>query len=29
VLIWFTRLPLLGSGKFGAEIFNVVVRGAG
>ena len=27
VLIWFTKLPALGSGRFGAEIFNVVVRG--
>src|SRR5216683_626276 len=29
VLIWFTKLPPLGSGKFEAEIFNVVVRGSG
>jgi putative peptide zinc metalloprotease protein len=27
VLIWFTKLPPLGSGRFAAEIFNVVVRG--
>jgi putative peptide zinc metalloprotease protein len=27
VLIWFTKLPRAGSGRFGAEIFNVVVRG--
>jgi hypothetical protein len=29
VLIWFTKLPPLGSGKFEAEIFNIVVRGSG
>ncbi len=29
VLIWFTKLPSAGSGKFGAEIFNIVVRGWG
>jgi hypothetical protein len=29
VLIWFTKLPPLGPGKFEAEIFNVVVRGSG
>jgi len=29
VLIWFTKLPPLGSGKYEAEIFNVVVRGSG
>jgi putative peptide zinc metalloprotease protein len=29
VLIWFTKLPPLGSGRFAAEIFNVVVRGWG
>jgi len=29
VLIWFTKLPPAGSGKFGAEIFNIVVRGSG
>ena len=29
VLIWFTKLPPLGSDKFGAEIFNIVVRGVG
>jgi hypothetical protein len=29
VLIWFTKLPPLGTGKFEAEIFNVVVRGSG
>jgi putative peptide zinc metalloprotease protein len=29
VLIWFTKLPPLGSGRFGAEIFNIVVRGVG
>jgi len=27
VLIWFTRLPPAGPGKFQAEIFNIVVRG--
>jgi hypothetical protein len=29
VLIWFTKLPPLGAGKFEAEIFNVAVRGSG
>jgi serine/threonine protein kinase len=29
VLIWFTKLPPMGAGKFEAEIFNVVVRGSG
>jgi hypothetical protein len=29
VLIWFTKLPPMGSGKFEAEVFNVVVRGSG
>jgi putative peptide zinc metalloprotease protein len=29
VLIWFTKLPPLGSGKFEAEIFNIGVRGSG
>src|SRR5579875_1069422 len=28
VLIWLTRLPPLGSGRFGAEIFNIIVRGS-
>jgi putative peptide zinc metalloprotease protein len=28
VLIWFTKLPPAGSGRFGAEIFNVIVRGS-
>jgi hypothetical protein len=27
VLIWFTKLPPLGSHRFAAEIFNIVVRG--
>ena len=27
LLIWFTKLPPLGKGRFAAEIFNVVVRG--
>ena len=27
VLIWFTRLPPAGQGKYEAEIFNVVIRG--
>jgi putative peptide zinc metalloprotease protein len=29
VLIWLTKLPPAGPGKFNAEIFNVVVRGSG
>ncbi len=29
VLIWFTRLPPTGPGKFQAQIFNVIVRGKG
>jgi putative peptide zinc metalloprotease protein len=29
VLIWFTKLPPLDSGRFAAEIFNIVVRGWG
>jgi hypothetical protein len=28
VLIWFTKLPSAGSGRFAAKIFNVVVRGS-
>ena len=28
VLIWFTKLPPAGSGRFAAEIFNIVVRGS-
>ncbi|MDQ2811152.1 MAG: hypothetical protein M3Z75_04540, partial [Actinomycetota bacterium] len=27
VLIWFTRLPPIGLGKFQAQIFNVIIRG--
>ncbi len=27
VLIWFTRLPPAGPGKFQAQIFSIVVRG--
>jgi putative peptide zinc metalloprotease protein len=27
VLIWFTKLPPAGAGRFAAEIFNIVVRG--
>ena len=29
VLIWFTKLPSAGSGRFQARIFNIVVRGWG
>jgi putative peptide zinc metalloprotease protein len=29
VLIWFTKLPPAGAGRFQAEIFNIVVRGSG
>ncbi len=29
VLIWFTRLPPAGPGKFQAQIFNIIVRGEG
>jgi len=29
VLIWFTRLPPVGPGRFQAQIFNVTVRGQG
>jgi hypothetical protein len=29
VLIWFTKLPPAGFGRFAAEIFNIVVRGPG
>jgi len=29
VLIWFTRLPPVGPGKFQAQIFNVIIRGKG
>jgi putative peptide zinc metalloprotease protein len=29
VLIWFTKLPPAGPGRFQAEIFNIVVRGSG
>ena len=29
VLIWFTKLPPAGSGRFQAQIFNIVVRGSG
>ena len=29
LLVWFTKLPPAGSGRFAAKIFNIVVRGAG
>jgi putative peptide zinc metalloprotease protein len=29
VLIWFTKLPPAGSGRFQAQIFNIVIRGWG
>jgi putative peptide zinc metalloprotease protein len=28
VLIWFTKLPPAGSGRFAAKIFNVIIRGS-
>jgi len=28
VLIWFTKLPSAGAGRFAAETFNIVVRGS-
>ena len=29
LLVWFTKLPPAGSGRFAAKIFNIVVRGPG
>ena len=28
VLIWFTKLPPAGAGRFAAQIFTIVVRGS-